>query len=257
MAKASKDGRGRTVRSVGIAFEILDALQTQGPSNVTELDATLDYSRSTIHSHLRTLEEQEMVVKEDYDYRLSLRILDMARRVKDLVGDYDVIRTEVDALAEESGETAQFGIEEHGQVSYLYKTSGENGIKSASTVGTKQPIHSTAQGKSILAYLPDEQVEEIVYSCEYERRTANTIAGPNELLEELERTRERGYGIDDEENVEGICCIAAPVKSDDQVLGAVSLTGPSSRFTSDRIHAELSDLVQHTANLIEINTKFS
>ncbi|WP_415380564.1 IclR family transcriptional regulator [Halosimplex sp. TS25] len=257
MAKASEDGRGRTVRSVGIAFEILDVLQERGKSNVTELDGALDYSRSTIHSHLQTLEKQRMVVREGYDYRLSLRILDMARGVRDHVGNYDVIRDEVDALAAESGETAQFGIEEHGQVSYLYKTSGENGIKSASEIGTKQPIHSTALGKSILAYLPDDRVEEIVYSCEYERRTPNTISGPGELLEELDRTREQGYGLDDEENVEGIRCIAAPVKSDGQVLGAVSLTGPSVRFTTDRIHGELSDLVQYTANIVEINTKFS
>ncbi|MFC7138748.1 IclR family transcriptional regulator [Halosimplex aquaticum] len=257
MAKASEDGRGRTVRSVGIAFEILDVLQERGKSNVTELDEALEYSRSTIHSHLRTLEEQRMVARDGYDYRLSLRILDMSRGVRDLVGNYDVIRNEVDALAEKSGETAQFGIEEHGQVSYLYKTTGENGIKSASKVGTKQPIHSTALGKSILAFLPDDRVEEILHSCEYERRAPNTISGPDELLEEVERTRERGYGIDDEENVEGIRCVAAPVKSDDQVLGAVSLTGPSIRFTTDRIHGELSDLVQYTANIIEINTKFS
>ncbi|WP_436926654.1 IclR family transcriptional regulator [Halosimplex amylolyticum] len=257
MAKASENGRGRTIRSVGIAFEVLRALQENGRSTVAELDEVLDYSRSTIHSHLRTLEQQGMVVREGYEFRLGLRILDMADRVKDRVGNYDAVRSEVDALAEESGETAQFGIEEHGRVSYLYKASGENGIKSASTVGTQQPIHSTGLGKTILAHLPDERAEELVFSCEYEARTGNTITDPEDLLAELARIRERGYGIDDEENVEGLRCVAAPVKSDDRVLGAVSITGPSSRFTTDRMHGELSDLVRYTANIVEINTKFS
>lgn len=258
MAKASGQRVGRTVQSVEIAFEILDALQEDAPLTVTELERTLDYSRSTIHSHLRTLEAHRIIVRKNYTYRLSLRVLDMAEHVRDRVGNYDVICSEVDDLAEETGETVQFGIEEHGMVSYLYKTTGDNGIKSASRVGSRQPMYSTGLGKTILAFLPDERAKAIARSCKYEGRTSNTVSGPTELFEELERIRERGYGIDDEENVNGLRCVASPVKDDDdKILGAVSITGPSSRLTMDRIHGDLSDRVQNTANLIEINSRFS
>ncbi|MFC7141876.1 IclR family transcriptional regulator [Halosimplex aquaticum] len=257
MTNAARNDRGRTIRSVEIAFNIIDVLQEKGGAGVTELADELDHSKSTIHSHLRTLEDREILVREGDGYRLSLRILDMATHVRDQVGNYDVIRSEVDTLAEETGEIAQFGIEEHGKVSYLYKTTGERGVETASRVGTQQPMYSTSLGKTILAYLPEERTEEIVHAQAYEALTPMTITSAEELYEDLEAIRERGYGIDDEENFEGLRCVAAPVKNEETVLGAVSITGPSSRFTVDRIHDELSDQVQRAANVIELNTKFA
>jgi DNA-binding IclR family transcriptional regulator len=256
MASTTDEG-GRTIRSVEIAFRIIDLLQEKGEAGVTELADELDHSKSTIHSHLRTLEEQRILVHEGNGYRLSLRLLDMATHVREQVGNYDVIRKEVDALADETEEIAQFGLEEHGKVTYLYKKTGDRGVETASAVGIQQPMYSTALGKTILAYLPAERIEEIATDTEYEALTPKTVTSPSELYDDLETIRERGYGIDDEENFDGLRCVAAPVKNGETVLGAVSVTGPSSRFTLDRIHGELSDKVQRAANVIELNTKFA
>ena len=257
MANATNGDQGRTIRSVEIAFNIIDVLQEKGGAGVTGLADELGHSKSTIHSHLRTLEDREILVREGDGYRLSLRILDMATHVRDQVGNYDVIQSEVDTLAEETGEIAQFGIEEHGKVSYLYKTTGERGVETASQVGTQQPMYSTSLGKTILSYLPEGRTEEIVQAQAYESLTPSTVTSREELYEELDAIRERGYGIDDEENFEGLRCVSAPVKNEETVLGAVSITGPSSRFTLDRIHDELSEQVQRAANVIELNTKFA
>jgi DNA-binding IclR family transcriptional regulator len=224
---------------------------------VTELADELDHSKSTVHSHLRTLESQEVIVRENGGYRLSLRILDMARHVREQVGNYDVIREEVEKLAEETGEIAQFGVEEYDQITYFYKATGAQSVETASGVGKQQPMHSTALGKTILAYRPSECVEETVANLEFTERTPYTITDAEEFRAELETTRERGYGIDDEENIEGLRCIAAPVRTDERVLGALSISGPSSRFTEERLHGELADSVTRSANVIEINTKFS
>jgi len=257
MANAAEDAPRRTIRSVEIAFNIVDVLQEKGGAGVTELAEELDHSKSTIHSHLQTLEERKILVREGDGYRLSLRILDMANHVRDQVGNYEVIRNEVDTLADETGEIAQFGLPEHGKVSYLYKNRGERAVETASRVGTQQPMYSTALGKTILAYLPDDRTDEIVADTDFETLTPKTIASAEELYEDLERIRERGYGIDDEENYEGLRCVAAPVKNGETVLGAVSITGPSSRFTMDSIHEQYSDEVQRAANVIELNTKFA
>jgi DNA-binding IclR family transcriptional regulator len=251
------DNGGRTIHSVKIAFNIINVLQEKGEAGVTELAEELGHAKSTIHSHLRTLEEQHILVREKNGYRLSLRLLDMATHVREQVGNYDVIRKEVDALAEETGEIVQFGLEEHGKVSYLYKKKGDSGVETASAIGTQQPMYSTSLGKTILAYLPAERIEEITTSADYEVMTSNTISSQSELYDELETIREQGYGIDDEENIEGLRCVAAPVKDGKTVRGAISITGPSSRFTIDRIHDELSDKVQGSANVIELNTKFA
>jgi IclR family KDG regulon transcriptional repressor len=254
----SHDGStGRRIRGVQIAFSIIELLQTEDRRNVTEIADELDYSKSTVHSHLKTLEGQEILVSEPDGYRLSLRILDMARRVREQVGNYDVIEKEVQELAAETGEIAQFGIEEYGRISYLCKTMGEIAVETASEVGTQQPMYSTSLGKTILAHMPEQHQENIIASCAFEPKTAQTITQPEELHEELRAIEERGYGIDNEENIDGLRCVSAPIKDDETVLGAVSITGPSSRFTDNRIHGELADQVRRAANVIELNTKFS
>jgi len=86
------------------------------------------------------------------------------------------------------------------------------------------------------------------------RQTATTR---DELQDRLEEVRERGYAIDDEENVRGLRCVAVPVTVTDENLGAVSVTGPTSRMSSERIESELVDAVTSSSNIIEVNYKFS
>ncbi|RRJ30101.1 IclR family transcriptional regulator [Halocatena pleomorpha] len=256
MTVRKDDYSGRRIRSVTIAFNIIEVLQERNHVGVTELADELDHSKSTIYSHLQTLRERSILVQEDNGYRLSLRLLDMANSVREQIGNYDVISSEVDKLAEETGEIAQFGIEEHGRTSYLYKATGEQAVETRSRVGIQQPMYSTSLGKTILAFMPSSRTEEIVESIEYTSFTSQTVTGPQELYAELDVIAKRGYGIDDEENIEGLRCVAAPVKREDTVLGAISITGPSSRFTDERIE-ELSEHVKRAANVIELNTKFS
>lgn len=250
-------GSHRTIRSVEIAFSIVEVLQERNEVGVTELSDETGHAKSTIHSHLRTLEEQEVIVREGDGYRLSLRILDMARHVREQIGNYDVIRDEVEKLAAETGEIAQFGVEEYDRVTYFHKATGDQSVETASRVGKHQPMHSTALGKTILAFRPPERAEETIADLDMPRQTPETITDPTELRAELETIREQGYGIDNEENIEGLRCVAAPVRTDEAVLGALSISGPSSRFTEDRLHGELADHVQRSANVIELNTKFS
>jgi IclR family KDG regulon transcriptional repressor len=257
MSNSVHSGSGELIQSVGIALDIIETVQARGKMGVTELANELEHSKSTIYNHLCTLEDRELLVHEADGYRLSLRVLDMANHVRDQIGNYDVIRSEIDTLADETGEIAQFGLEEHGKVSYLYKQAGERGVETASRVGTQQPMYSTGLGKAIMAYLPEERTEEIIRQTEFEVLTPQTNASPEDLREDLASTRERGYAIDDEENFSGLRCIAAPVTDNETVLGAVSITGPSSRFTMDRLHDELADEVQRAANVIELNTKFA
>lgn len=257
MANAPGKPDGRRIQSVEIAFTILDAVRKNDQSSVTELAAELNHSKSTIHSHLQTLESQEIIVRHDDGYRLSLQALDMANDVRDQFTNYDVIVDEMDELADDTGEIAQFGLEEHGNVSYLYKAMGNRAVETASRTGGKQPMYSTSLGKSILAFLPADRRDEIIDNATLAPKTPKTITDRTSLYEELETIAERGYAIDDEENIEGLRCVAAPVRNGSTVLGAISVTGPASRITDDYLHGELAESVQRAANVIELNTKFS
>lgn len=247
----------RTIHAVHISCNILDALQEMNGAGVTALANHLGHSKSTVHSHLRTLEEHRLVVRERDGYRLSLRFLDIASHVRDQFDNYHIIENELESVAAETGEVAQFGIEEHGRVSYLYKARGERAVETASSVGTYQAIHSTALGKAILAHLPPTRVEEIIETYGMPTKTEKTLTDKEDLYAELETVRERGYATDDEENVSGLRCIAAPVLGNDCVLGAVSVSAPSSRFSGETFTEEIPTVIKRAANVIELNSKFA
>lgn len=248
---------GRTIRGVNISYRLLSAIQEQDRPSLPDIASAVDHSKSTVYSHLTTLEENEMVVKKEGNYRLGLRFIEFAESVRDEIGNFDIIEEELDTTANQTGEVLQFGLVEHGQVKYLYKSRGNRAVVTASRPGAAAPVHSTGLGKAILSALPEERVHEILDSRGMSQRTPDTITDRDELLETLERTRERGYALDNEENLAGLRCVAAPVEGDGDVFGAVSLTGPSRRFSREQLVAEYADVVRETANVIEINTKYS
>lgn len=248
----------RTVQAVQTALEIIEYLQSVESAGVTELANEVGRSKGTVHSHLTTLVQNHYLTKEDDQYQLSLRYLDLGETVKDRLSFYDVVSDELDDLATESGELAQFATEEHGQAVYLYKARGEKAVESASSVGKREYPHCISLGKAMLAYLPEERTEEIIEQNGLPRYTAQTITTRDELVEELAQIRDRGYAFDNEEKIEGLKCVAAPVIGpDDRVLGALSVSGPSSRMTGQRFTEELPQMVTRSANVIEINAKFS
>jgi len=247
---------GRKIHAVHITCTLIRALQEMNVAGVSELANRLGHSKSTIFSHLRTLEDEGLVVQDGTQYRLSLQFLNIASHIRDQFPNYEIISTELEDLADESGEVAQFGIEEHGRVSYLYKVTGSKGVETASSVGTHQPIHSTALGKAILSGMDKDRVESIIEQNGLPPKTEQTITDPDTLFEALAEIRERGYTIDNEENVDGLRCIAAPVLADDEPIGAVSVSGPSSRLNEEFFNGQLPKMVTSTANVIELNSKF-
>ncbi len=247
----------RTVRAVENVLEIIEVLQAETEAGVTEIADELDRSKGTVHSHLSTLLEHEYVVKEGEKYKLSLKFIDLSESVKAEVAGYDIVKAEMDELAEKSGELAQFATEEHGRAVYLYKVGGDNAVQTASTPGHREYLHCISLGKAMLAYMPEERVDEIVDQHGLPRYTDQTITNREDLFEELATIRERGYAFDREEKIEGIRCVAAPVRDQGEVFGALSISGPSTRMEGERYEEELPNMVTRSANVIEINTKFA
>lgn len=236
-------------------IRILEALRESGSVSVTELAATLDMNKSTVHNHLSTLEEEEFVVRNGADYELGLRLLGLGGFVRSRHPLYQVAKSEVERLADQTGELANLMVEEYGQGVYLASRRGDQAVDLDIYPGLRRPLHAIGLGKAILAHLPTERVDEIVEREGLTAETPRTVTDREELEEQLALVRERGFAVDSEELIRGLRCVGAPILgSDDTVLGAISVSQPVNRMNNEQFMDELPDVVQSAANVIELHT---
>lgn len=238
-------------------FAIIEALDELDGCGVTDLADHLGMPKSTVHNYLSTLEQEEYIHKEGKSYQVGIKFLDLGASARRRLPVYEVAKPEVNQLAEKTGELANLLVEDHGKGVYVHQARGEQAVQVDSSVGARVDLHATAFGKAILAHLPDSRVEEIVERHGLPRRTERTVGTREELQATLEDVRERGYAIDDQERLEGLRCVAAPVLIDGRVLGAVSLSGPGNRMRGDYFQEELPAQLLETINVIELNLTYS
>jgi DNA-binding IclR family transcriptional regulator len=120
------------------------------------------------------------------------------------------------------------------------------------------PLQTTALGKTILANRPADEVDEIIERHGLPAVTERTITDRDELDECLATVRERGYAYDDEERIEGMRCVAAPVTdSTGRAVAAVSVSGPKSRMRGESFEETIPNAVLQTANVIEVNLTYA
>lgn len=246
------------IQSAQVAFRIVENLKELEGAGVSELARELDMPKSTTHNYLSTLEENEYLTKEDGAYYVGVRFLELGSYVRNRRKIYEIAKPEVRDLAQETGELANLLVEEHGKGTYLQRARGERAVNVEAPEGARVPLYCTGLGKSILAHLPEDRVETIIEREGLEQVTSNTVSGREALFEQLEEIRQRGYALDDEERIQGLRCVAAPILStDDRVLGALSVAGPSNRIRGERYRETLPNKVLETVNVIELNVTYS
>lgn len=251
-------GRAKNpIQAVEHTVAILEKTAELEGAGVTELADHLDITKGTVHNHLSTLEENELVVKDDDEFRLGLRFFEFGEQIKDQYRIYDVARPEVDKLAEETGELGNILVAEHGRGIYLYRAKGENALSLDTGIGSRVYLHQTALGKAILAHLPEERVEEIIAKHGLEPSTEHTLTTRDALFEDLEHIREQGYALDTEERADEIRCVAAPVITNDGIVrGALSVAGPVSRMQGEYLESTVAKTVKRAANVTSINLSY-
>lgn len=246
------------VQAPKTSFTIIDTLRELDGAGVSELAEHLDMPTSTIHDHLQTLTNEEYLIKTDGTYRIGARFLELGEQVRNRMKVFNVAQPEVGELAEQTGEHANLMIEEHGRGVFLYKKRGSDAVRLDTHGGMRVPLQTTALGKTILANRPREEVEELLDRRGLPEYTENTISDREELFDVLDQVRERGYAFDDEERIEGIRCVAAPITDEnDRAIAAVSVSAPKSRMLGDSFTDEFPELVLRSANIIEVNLTYS
>jgi DNA-binding IclR family transcriptional regulator len=112
-------------------------------------------------------------------------------------------------------------------------------------VGRYYYLHNSAVGKAILAALPETRVNEILDRWGLPAETEYTVTDRETLLEDIARTEERGYSVNDQEAVEGLRSVGVPVTAPHGgVLGALDISGPLYRLPpNDELASMLQDVV--------------
>lgn len=251
------DGSSKTIGTLETTISLLEALEQNGQAGVTELANSVNVSKSTVHHHLATLQKHRFVQKNEEGYRLGHRFLTYGGSARERETIYSVGKHEVDALADETNECVQIVVEELGKGIYLYQADGNQSGFPRLHVGGQIDLHCTAAGKVILAQRPREHVKAVIERHGLPRYTDNTITSREALFEELDRIREHEVGFDDEEQFDGIRCVASPITSESgELLGAICLSGPTDRLANDRFKKKIPNFVQDTAGVIETNTAY-
>jgi DNA-binding IclR family transcriptional regulator len=143
-------------------------------------------------------------------------------------------------------------VERDGKAVYLDKAIGDHAIQTYARVGTYSHLHCLASGKAILANLPEERVEEIITAHGLPAKTENTLTTREELFDELGEIRDQGYAINNSEAISGSRSIGAPVIVEDEVHGAVCVSGPANRISIPQMEDEIVKNVLSAANEIEL-----
>lgn len=258
MTRHQNDGSStQSLQTVTTTLDVIDALEELGGAGVTELADYLNLSKSTIYKHLYTLKERQYVVKDDGDYRLSFQFLLFGEHVRNQNSLFRLGKPEIEKLAAETDEYAHLTTEQHGLGINLCKVRGEHAVGNDYQIAKKQRanyLHSMATGKAILAFLPEERVERIIDRHGLPEITESTITDREALYETLAEIREQGYAVNDGEEVEGLRAVGAPIHDrSGSVLGALSVSAPSTRLSGDQFHESIPELVMQTANVIEVN----
>jgi DNA-binding IclR family transcriptional regulator len=213
-----------------------------------ELSRAMGSPKATVHRALAALRRAGFAAQDGRGrYVLGDEFLRLAFAYNEARPDGVRVMPVLSALSERYGETAHYAVLDGDSVVYRAKADPPSGgVRLTSTIGGRNPAHSTAVGKLMLALaLPDDDaVRAWAAGRTLETRTPATLTTADALVAELARTRERGYAIDDEENEPGIVCVAVPAHllGPARPSGAVSVSAVAFRTSLITLIAELPNI---------------
>ncbi|MFJ6793347.1 IclR family transcriptional regulator [Streptomyces sp. NPDC091268] len=234
--------RGGRTSAAGSALEkslrILEAVAAPGgPHRLTDVTAAAAVPKSSTFRILASLVEQGFVRTEgDGRYAPGPRLRALSALVG--AGEPESIEGVLCELRQATGQTVHLALHSGETITYIRKLESAQPFRTASRVGMRMPLHTTAIGKSILAHLPAAETAELIAATGLPRRTPRTLTDPRALHAELAAVRERGYALDDEENEPTIRCIGAAVLGPTgRPVGGVSVTTVTFLVSREEVEA--------------------
>ncbi|MBP1993142.1 IclR family transcriptional regulator [Paenibacillus eucommiae] len=227
--KAAKEAPYFMIQSVDRTLNILQCfIEERRPLGVSEVARKLKLHKSVVHRLMLTLQAHSYLeqVKNTDKYMVGPKAFEFGSVYTNSTNLVDEGRRTLVELVDRLGFTAHLAILEKDSVLYLLNVEPENLKYLFGAVGQRRPIYNTALGKCLTAWLPEEEVVKALENCKFEKMTDHTILSLEAFITELERVRQVGFAIDNEESSFGVRCFAAPVRNQDgEVIAAISVSG--------------------------------
>jgi len=223
---------------------------------IADIADELGMSRSTTHRYVITLVALGYLEQgASRKYRLGLRVTDLGMSALNSTGLREHARPYLEELRQRTSYTASLGVLDGTEVLYVDRVRsfrrGQNQTDLGLQAGSRVPAYCTAMGKMLLAHLPDGQLRDTLAETKPAKQGPKTITSKKKLKDELEKVREAGFAVDDEELAAGLYAIAAPVRNESRdVVAAVNLSAPSSMIALEELVDALGPHLVSTADRI-------
>lgn len=241
------------VKSLYKALKLLELFDRDHPERgVIELAKLSGMLKSSVYNIISTFAMCGYVEKnpDTGKYRLGLKVLELSNVLQNNTEHSKVLKPFMDKIAEECHETVYFAIPSGTEAIYIGASHPKGMTFTRSVVGVKVKMYCTSVGKAMLAFLGDALFQDVV-AAGMTSHTPYTLTNPQALADDLELTRRRGYAIDNMENEYGIRCIGVPIRDvNNEIVGAISISGPSLRVMDEKVTLFSSQLL-HAASEVQ------
>jgi IclR family acetate operon transcriptional repressor len=241
------------VQSSVTTLRVLEIVGERQPVSVAEVARVLGRPKSTAQRALVTLHDAGWIRPSGTDrtrWVLTARVLDVARHVADEDGLREVARPVLARLRQETGESVTLMVRDGAEAVSVEFLEGSHSVRFVKPVGVRNPLHAGANGKAILAHLPEDEIRAHV-EAGLTPVTPRTVTVPRTLRAQLARIRRDGYAVSRGEATPDAGGTAAPIfDADGRVVASVAATAPLSRMTTDADAARLAAAVVAAARQI-------
>ncbi len=243
----------RDSSSIDKALDLLELLaRAEEPLSLAPLSAELGMPKSSVHRMLRILCRRGYVKQDDTtrSYALGLRIFTLHNLPAQHRRLASFARPHLRQLATGLRQTANLAVLDPVELGYWVHSETPTTFGTKVSTGEQAPLHCAGLGKMLLAGLDRDRRQSVLDRLVLVQKTPRTITDRSALEAELERTAERGYAVDDEENTLGIRCVAAPIRSAEGiVVAAISITALAPAMNSETIGGFIEEVVKAAAEI--------
>lgn len=235
-----KMGEGTTVRSVERALDILLCFTEDTGLTMSEIAQRVNLHKSTVHRLLASLEKKGFVVRNPStdQYRLGFRVWELAANLWQSDDPAIILLPEMERLRDLIGETVSLYIRDGRERIRIQAVQSNQSVRRVAPVGVRLPLYVGASGKILLAYENEAVRKEIMSAPDWPQTMDN-----KHFMKQLAEIREKGYATSIEEREPGAAAVAAPIfNRAGKLVAALSVSGPVSRLTPDKLKQYASDV---------------